>query len=267
MKTTAAGRPAPRSLVRRAALTGAGIGLALGVAAAYAPSIAYAETPAPSAAPAWSAASVPVPTDADFRDCPALPTGVDPARWRCEVHSVASKLRIGSVDLPALAPITMTHGEGPLPDGSEGQVWGSMHSAPTAVPGGLLGTPAADRIPLLGLTLQPEYGGRFDAYTGRMSLRFRLRSPLLPAGCAIGAGAPADFRLKRSGPSQWISQHPPVIKFSAYDDSFTAPAAGDCGPLTDLLDQRLGLPAASGNRMTYDAVYTFRMYDRLTTGH
>ena len=79
---------------------------------------------------------------------------------------------------------------------------------------------------------EPEYGGRSDFYTGRFSLRFRLLSPLLPRTCAIGADAPIDLRLKRSGPSQWISQDPPVIKFSAYDDTFPAPAAAHCGPLT-----------------------------------
>ncbi|MFF9085828.1 hypothetical protein ACF1BE_05340 [Streptomyces sp. NPDC014991] len=162
-----------------------------------------------------------------------------------------------------LAPITMTHAEGPLPDGSDGQEWGAMHSAPTAVPGGLTGTPMGERSPVLGLGMEPEYGGRSDFYTGQFSLRFRLVGPLLPHGCAIGASAPLDFRLKRSGPSRWVSQDPPVIEFSAYDDTFTAPAAEHCGPLTRALDRRLGLPATDGNLMSYDASYTFKTYDRL----
>jgi hypothetical protein len=163
----------------------------------------------------------------------------------------------------ALAPITMTHAEGPMPDGSNGQVWGAMHSSPTAIPGGLTGTPAGDRAAVLGLAIQPEYGGRSDFYTGRFSLRFRLLSPLLAHGCTIGASTPVDFRLKRSGPSTWVSQDPPVIKFSAYDDAFTAPGAEHCGPLTAPLNRRLGLPAAEGNLMTYDATYTFKTYDQL----
>jgi len=245
--------PQRPSLARRAARTLVGAAALAGLVAAYAPSIAHAQTPDVTMPPALT----------DFSDCPALPAGVDPAAWRCEIHLATPRLRVGAVDVPALGPITMTHAEGLLPDGTRAQVWGAMHSAPTAVPGGLLGTPAGAHSPLLGLTVQPEYGGRSDFYTGQFSLRFRLRSPLLPQGCTIGASAPVDFRLKRSGPSEWVSRTPPLVRFSAYDDTFTAPAAEGCGPLAGLLNQRLGLPASSGNLMTYDASYTFRTYDQL----
>ncbi|MGX1542256.1 hypothetical protein [Streptomyces adustus] len=180
------------------------------------------------------------------------------------MHTASPQLTMGKA-VVTLAPITMTHAEGPLPDGTDGQVWGAMHSAPTAVPGGLTGTSAGKDPRRLRLAIKPEYGGRSDFYTGQFSLRFRLLSPLLPQGCTIGANQPVDFRMKRSGPSQWVSQDPPLIKFSAYDDTFAAPAAEHCGPLTAPLNGRLGLPASSGNLMTYDATYTFRMYDQLST--
>ncbi|MFE0516885.1 hypothetical protein [Streptomyces sp. NPDC058964] len=252
MLNTTADGPRP-SLARRAAVTLAGAAALAGLAGMCAPGSAYAE---PGAATARSAA--------DFSDCPALPAGVDPAHWRCEVHTAAPQLTMGGVTA-TLAPITMTHAEGPMPDGTNGQVWGAMHTAPTAVPGGLNGSAAGEHSRQLRLAIKPEYGGRSDFYTGQFSLRFRLLSPLLPQGCTIGASAPIDFQLKRSGPSQWVSQDPPLIKFSAYDDAFAAPAAEDCGPLTGPLNRRLGLPASSGNLMTYDATYTFRMYDQLPT--
>ncbi|MFD9095867.1 hypothetical protein [Streptomyces collinus] len=85
----------------------------------------------------------------------------------------------------------------------------------------------------------------------------------MPRTCAIGTGEPVDFQVKRSGPSKWVSQDPPVIEFSAYDDTFSAPAPEHCGPLTGFLGRRLGLPAATGNLLSYDASYTFRTYDRL----
>ncbi|MFD5813067.1 hypothetical protein [Streptomyces sp. NPDC127038] len=239
------------SLARRAALTLAGAAALTGLVGAYTPNHAWAE-----------GSSTATPAAADFSDCPALPAGADPSRWRCEVHTAAPLLTIGKIHV-ALAPITMTHAEGPMPDGTPGQVWGAMRSTPTPVPGGLTGTAAGDRAGLLRLAIQPVYGGRSDFYTGQFSLRLRLSSPLLAHGCTIGASAPLDFRLKRSGPSVWISQDPPVIEFSAYDDSFTAPAAEHCGPLTPALDRRLGLPAPTGNLMTYDATYTFRTYDGL----
>ncbi|WP_459750037.1 hypothetical protein [Streptomyces sennicomposti] len=228
--------------------------LLAGVAAVGAPGVAHS---APAAGPRA------VTDYTDYTDCPALPEGVDPARWRCEVHTAAPKLTMGKVTL-TLAPITMTHAEGPLPDGTDGGVWGGMHSTPTVVPGGLTGTPAGGHAPAPGLAIRPEYGGRSDFYTGRLSLRFRLLSPLLPHGCVIGASEPVDFQVKRSGPSKWVSQDPPVIEFSAYDDTFAAPAPEHCGPLTGFLGRRLGLPAATGNLLSYDALYTFRTYDRLS---
>ncbi|MEV8038677.1 hypothetical protein [Streptomyces sp. NPDC086182] len=250
LNTTTDGRSP--SLARRAALTLAGATALTGLAGAYTPSSAHSE-PLSTTTQAT-----------DFSDCPALPAGADPARWRCEVHSAAPQLTMGKVTV-ALAPITMTHAEGPMPDGTKAQVWGAMHSTPTALPGGLTGTSADEHSRLLRLAIKPEYGGRSDFYTGQFSLRLRLLSPLLSHRCAIGASAPVDFQLKRSGPSEWVSQDPPVIKFSAYDDVFTAPAAEECGPLTVPLNRRLGLPAPSGNLMTYDATYTFRMYDQLPT--
>ncbi|MFJ4800039.1 hypothetical protein [Streptomyces murinus] len=248
-KSTAAGagsgpvrRSAPvRRLPARRAAAVAGAAVLAGTAAVCAPGVAVA-------APRAAASAVPT---TDFRDCPPLPAGADPARWRCEVHTAAPVLTIGKVTV-RLAPITMTHAEGPLPDGGDGQVWGAMHSTPTSVPG------------VRGLAIQPEYGGRSDFYTGTFSLRFRLLGHLLAPGCTIGATAPVDFQLKRSGPSTWVSQDPPLIEFSAYDDTFAAPAAERCGPHAPLVNHRLGLPAAEGNLMTYDASYTFKTYDRLT---
>ncbi|MFF9126508.1 hypothetical protein ACF09J_24940 [Streptomyces sp. NPDC014889] len=251
LETTADG-PRP-SLARRAAVTLAGAAALTGLAGVYTPGFAYAEPSAPTAQ-----------FPADFSDCPALPTGADPARWKCEVHTAAPQLTIGKVTV-TLAPITMTHAEGPMPDGTDGQVWGAMHSAPTAIPGGLTGTAAGEHVRLTRLAVKPEYGDRSDFYTGQFSLRLRLLSPLLPQGCTVGASEPVDFQMKRPSPSQWVSQDPPLIKFSAYDDTFAAPAAEHCGPLTGPLNRRLGLPASSGNLMTYDATYTFRTYDQLPT--
>ncbi|MEV7523147.1 hypothetical protein [Streptomyces sp. NPDC091371] len=205
----------------------------------------------------------------DFGDCPAIPAGVDAARWKCEVLTATGSLTLGSRTLPELAPMTITHAEGPLPDGTNGQVWGALRSAPTAVPGGILGGPAGDRNPRLALSLQPEYGGRSDFYSvgenmGLFTLRFRAVSPALPDGCVIGGGeTPVEIRLKRAGKSEWISKNPPVIKFAAYDNAFTAPPATGCGPLGGLVNDRLGLPAATGNSIALSAHYTFKTYDQL----
>ncbi|WP_329381344.1 hypothetical protein OG625_17115 [Streptomyces sp. NBC_01351] len=248
----------PQATLRR---TAAGIAFAavLGAAAFTATGTAEAaEAPAPSAAPAY-----------DFSDCPAIPAGVDATHWKCEVLTATGSLTLGNRTLPELAPMTITHAEGPLPDGSKGQVWGALRGGPTTVPGGILGGPAGAHNPRMALSLQPEYGGRSDFYSvgnnmGLFTLRFRAVSPALPDGCVIGGGdTPIEFRLKRSGSSQWISKTPPIIKFDAYDDTFTVPAATDCGPLGGLLNTRLDLPAATGNSITLSAHYTFKTYDQL----
>ncbi|MFF2997172.1 hypothetical protein ACFVTC_21830 [Streptomyces sp. NPDC057950] len=280
MEITAGKRP---SAVRRGA---AGLALAAALATtitATAGSHADAATPtttvtvAADAVPA-SAAGVATTADIaageppvvpyDFGDCPDIPAGVDAARWKCEVLTATGSLTLGSRRVPELAPMTVTHAEGPLPDGTDGQVWGALRSTSTSVPGGLLGTGTTGHGPLPALALRPEYGGRSDFYStgnnmGLFTLRFRVLSPLLPHGCVIGGDTPVELRLRRAGDSEWVSQDPPVIRFDAYDDTFTAPAPVGCGPLGRLVDDRLGLPRATGNAITLSARYTFRTYDRL----
>ncbi|MET9606539.1 hypothetical protein ABZZ17_15905 [Streptomyces sp. NPDC006512] len=235
-------------------------GLALAAAAVLTLTGAAGASAAPAPAPAPSY---------DFSGCPALPSDVDPARWKCELHTASGSLRLGGRDVPALAPMTLTFAEGPMPDGSPGQVWGSLRSAPSPVPGGLLGHASADRSPLLGLSLQPEYGGRSDFYSvgdsmGFFTLRYRVLSPLLPRDCVIGGGdTPVEIRLKRVGDSERVSKNPPVIKYAATDTAFGVPAATGCGPMTRLVNDRLGLPAAAGNRITLAGEYTYKTYDQL----
>ncbi|MEU1532585.1 hypothetical protein [Streptomyces fagopyri] len=229
---------------------------------------ANTSTTATVATTAGAATAAPPAVPYGFGDCPAIPAGVDAARWKCEVLTATGSLTLGSRTVPELAPMTLTHAEGPLPDGSDGQVWGALRSASTPVPGGLLGTGTPGHGPLLPLALRPEYGGRSDFYStgnslGLFTLRFRALSPLLPHGCVIGGDAPVELRLRRAGDSEWESQDPPVIRFDAYDDTFTAPAAVGCGPLGRLVDDRLGLPRTAGNAITLSARYTFRTYDRL----
>ncbi|MEU6256363.1 hypothetical protein [Streptomyces sp. NPDC047043] len=204
-----------------------------------------------------AAAAEPATPTYDFSDCPEIPAGVDAAQWKCEVLTATGSLTLGSRTLPELAPMIVTHAEGPMPDGSEGQIFGALRSAPTRVPGSL---PS--------LSLQPEYGGRSDFYSvgnslGLFTMRFRVQSPLLPHDCTVGRDTPVELRLQRAGDSEWVSKNPPVVRFDAYDDTFSAPAATGCGPLNRLVNHRLGLPRATGNAIRLSATYTFKTYDQL----
>lgn len=252
---------------RRTGRVTAGVGavaaaVALLAAAAQAPALAQgAGEPADPAPDVFS--------HVDYGDCPTgLPAGVDRSKWRCEVTVGYAHFKLGGIAVPDMKPITLTHAEGPLPDGTSGQVFGTLRADATPVPGGLLGR--GDRNPLLGLAVRPEYGGYADFLgtgtdKGALDMRFRLVSPLLGERCTIGTDArPVALHLKKDGPSTWLSQDPPLVRFSAYDRTPTVPAATGCGPLTHLVNKRFGLPAGTGeSSVTYTAYYTFKTYDRL----
>jgi hypothetical protein len=184
----------------------------------------------------------------------------------------------GSLGIGDLAAIgvhltAVTHAEGRMPDGSSGQVFGGFRAAPAEVPGGLLGL-GGGRLSGLPqqvgprLTLQPTAVGPIDflSPSGAAPLSFRLAGPFLGRDCAIGStSAPVDVALARvPGSAGWISQDPPVMKFDAADTTFALPAGQGCGFLGPFLDQRLGLPSASGrNKLSVTAYYSFKTYDKL----
>ena len=209
-------------------------------------------------APARSA-TAPVPTPESlapaYADCPQdLPAGADRAKWRCEVTIAYGHVKLGGIDLPDIKPITLVHAEGPLPDGTFGQVMGTVRAEPTPVPGAP------------GLSVRAEYGGYADFLSsGAMDLKFRLVSPFLDRACAIGTdGNPVKLRLSKDAPSTWLSQDPPLVRFPAHDDTFTTPAATRCGPLGRAINDRFALPAASGDSLAaFTVYYTFKTYDRL----
>jgi hypothetical protein len=201
------------------------------------------------------------PASFDFQDCPPLPAGAKPDRWRCEVLVATGRFQLGKVAVPAVAPITVTHAEGPLPDGTTGQVFGALRAERTDVPGGLLrrhGT--GGHNPLLHLGLRTEYAGYADLVDRSViDVRLRLINPLLGPRCVIGD--PIRLTLSRDGSSEWLSQNPPLIRFRLYDRSFALPAASGCGTLGGLVNRRFGLPSAAGaNEVYFTAYYTFKTY-------
>jgi hypothetical protein len=209
-------------------------------------------------------AEPPPPSTFDFRDCPRLPAGADPSAWRCEVQVATGRLRLGGVDLGDLAPMTVTFAEGPWPDGTHGQVFGSLRSDPTPVPGGLLGV--GGHNPWNGLAVRVAYAGYFDGYNrSEMDVTVRVLSPLSGRHCAIGSGKdPVRLRIQRSGPAEWISREPPLVKVVGYERTFALPRSSGCGPLRHVVDRRFGLPAAAGtSALELTSHYTFRYYAQM----
>jgi hypothetical protein len=259
------------SISRRPLLVAAAVAAATTVAAALAvvapvligrgerkavPAVRYATTVA-----ARTDSPDPQPGLFDFRDCPPLPGGAQPDRWRCEVLVATGRFQLGEVVVPATAPITVTHAEGPLPDGTTGQVFGALRAGRTDIPGGLLRRHGpGGHNPLLHLGLRTEYAGYADLVDQSVvDVRLRLVNPMLGRRCVIGD--PLRLTLSRDGDSEWLSRNPPLIRFRLYDRSFALPAASGCGPLRGLVDRRFGLPsAADANEVYFTAYYTFKMY-------
>jgi len=189
----------------------------------------------------------------DYSDCPALPAGLDPAAWRCEVHLASGQATFGDVTT-AIPALRLTHAEGKLPDGTTGQIWGGLRSGSTVIPG-------------TAVRLRVRYGGYADLVgngpdPGGVYMEFALSGPLLAPGCTIGTdAAPVKTHMSRVGPTNILSTDPPVIAFTLQDSNVAMPAAQRCGPFGGLLNRRFGLPSTA--TVTLDAMYSYKYYDQI----
>jgi len=211
------------------------------------------------AAPA-AARPNPLPTDPsafDFSDCPTLPAGLNPAGWRCEVHLATGEITVGRVSLRNV-PLRLVHAEGPLPGGESGQIFGSLQSPPVVVPRGGAGGHR--------LIVQVRYGGYADLIgngpdPGGLYLLLAVSGPGLGTGCTIGTlSEPIKTHAVRVGDTVTIPTDPPIKVFTMQDSAFTVPAAANCHGHERQVDDRFGLPSASGNTMTLHAEYTYQLY-------
>jgi len=198
----------------------------------------------------------------DYSDCPQLPAGVDPAKWRCEVLVGEGTATIGGAAVP-FDFTRVTHAEGPMPDGAPGQVFGGFRAARLPVPGRQSGDGRGPKLWIQPhLTVPPD----FYSQTGAMSLTFQLTGPRLGDHCTIGTtAAPVQVAAARvPGTAQWLSQDPPVITFQVLDQTFSTPRVSGCGPAAAELNRRFGLPSPSGeNQLSGTAFYSFKTYDQL----
>lgn len=198
----------------------------------------------------------------DYSDCPQLPAGADPAKWRCEVLVAEGTATIGGATLP-FDFTAVTHAEGPMPDGTPGQVFGGFRAARLPVAGRQSGDGRGPKLWMQPhLTVAPD----FYSQTGAMSLTFQLTGPRLGDHCSIGTdAAPVQVAAARiPGTTQWLSQDPPIITFQVLDQTLAVPEVSGCGRAAEQLNRRFGLPSPSGaNRLTGTAFYSFKTYDQL----
>ena len=203
---------------------------------------------------------VPDPTDPasyDFSDCPTLPPSLEAATWRCEVHLATAELTVGPNRISGI-PMRLVHAEGQMPDGSTGQIFGTLQSPPTVVP--------VDRIRGHRVTVQVRYAGYADLIgngpdPGGLYLMLAVRGSGLGDHCTIGTLAnPIRTHASRVGATTTIPTDPPIRQFTLQDTSFAVPAASGCHGNDRRVDALFGLPAVSGNVLTLQAAYTYRMY-------
>ncbi|MGW7519643.1 hypothetical protein ACWGJ2_29045 [Streptomyces sp. NPDC054796] len=192
--------------------------------------------------------------DGRFASCPTrseLPSGADPAQWRCEAVVATGHLRLGSAEVPISEPMTVTHAEGRI-DGEFHQVFGGLEAAALRVPG----TP---------LSVTPGYGGSFDFLSdeermGELDMVFGLSGPGLPRTCSIGSGAePIGLVL------QAVGEPAPGEMPGIEDQRFALPRTSGCGPYGRVLDRLLELPSPSGqNSIHLDGTRFIRAYTELS---
>lgn len=202
---------------------------------------------------AQPAAAEPLPTF-DFADCPALPEGADPARWRCEVLMSTGTMRFGNLAEQPMGAMRLTFAENGM-DEEFAQAFGALRAEPTRVPG----LPRTD--------MRIEYAGFADFLSdgdrmGEQHLKIRLISPFLPHTCTVGSNQdPIRFRpIRTSGPDV-VSTNPRVLRFTIEDTEFAVPRARGCGVFNGLVNKRLGLPAPAGtNVITLNTLVGLKNY-------
>lgn len=204
---------------------------------------------------AQPAAAEPLPTF-DFADCPALPEGADPARWRCEVLMSTGTIRFGNLAEQQLGAMRLTFAEGEL-DGEFAQVFGALRAEPARVPG-------------TRMDMRIEYAGFADFLSdgdrmGEQHLKIRVISRFLPDTCTIGSNRdPIRFRpIRTSGPDV-VSTNPRILRFTIEDTEFAVPKARGCGVLNGLVNKRFGLPAPAGtNAITLNTLVGLKDYTEI----
>ncbi|GIJ51709.1 hypothetical protein Val02_85950 [Virgisporangium aliadipatigenens] len=198
------------------------------------------------------AASPEVPIFA-FDDCPAIPAGADPTRWRCEEMHASGTIRLGTVTVPIA--LKTTHAEGRLPDDPQTRfIFGALRADPVRIPG------------RSAITVAPEYAGHIDFVAGPpmaeiLHLRYRVRGRHVAGNCAIGTTTdPIVVVGEIVGERVPVQEEPLVLRFAVVDDDLAVPVSYGCGAFGGLVDRRFGLP--SDGELALTVYFSVRTYDR-----
>lgn len=204
------------------------------------------------AAPASAEAA---PVSFSYADCPdSLPVGADPGNWICDDIVIGGgTMKIGSIEQKLTKPISMTVQSGYDPaTGETRNIFVKMRSQQETVPGGVLGVPGTENIPLLGLKEKTQYAGNFSlgftesgGYGSTIDLRVKIINTLLGNTCYIGSKT-EPIKLNLTGDNDTIKWYDDALGMTMNDTSFAAPGTSGCGLFGGIANVRAGLPSASG---------------------
>ncbi|MFD0684474.1 hypothetical protein [Actinomadura fibrosa] len=211
--------------------------------------------PAAVALGAAPASAENAPVSFSYADCPdSLPVGADPGDWICNNIVIAGgTMKIGSIEQKITKPISMTVQTGYVPaTGQNRNIFVKLRSQPETVPGGALGIPGTEDVPLMKLEAQTKYVGNFTlgqteagGIASTIDLRIKAINTLLGNDCYIGSKA-EPVKLNLLSDDSTITWYDDALGMTMKDTTFAAPGTSGCGLLGGFANVRSGLPAASG---------------------
>jgi hypothetical protein len=215
----------------------------------------------------------------NFSQCPALPTGDDPAFFACFlIHITGGVLDLGNSHQVINKTINISFGQGADPSGNTVFLIGTLKTRPMPVLGGIFLDPLVNNIvgtdPNLQLSVRPVQVTQAPDPTGNTALFIsqviRAINPVFGSTCRVGTTqtplvldptfgttSPPPPNQPESGHVDSIEQvgNELVIIGTVVDNAFAAPSAAGCGPsdsLNNVVNEVGGLPSPAG---TNNAVF------------
>ena len=209
----------------------------------------------------------------NFKACPTLPSGDQPANFLCVlIHIVGGELAMGNSVQVINRNILVPFAEGTDSSGNTVLLPGVLTASPMPVLGGIFLTPLANSAtqsdPNLQLSVEPVGVGIALDPTGAtaaiISQKIQAINPIFGKQCFVGTNHepivvdPTFGTTNPPPPNQPISGHIDAIQTigheivilgTAVDNAFFAPGAESCGPvhsLTKIVDEVGGLPSPKG---------------------
>lgn len=200
-----------------------------------------------------------VPSAADFKNCPTLPTGSVKLLWTCvSISMIGGTMKIGSLNQTITDPIQINVAVGPQ-NGKITTIMGKMSGSAMQVPTGI-NFPGFDTV---GVEVTQAGTMKMDGLMpSEIPLKVHVIHWILGPVCYIGSDSDpmrikptmSNLRLENMSGTQ-------VIRTDVSDSTFAVPGAAGCGLFNGMVNDMAGLPSAAGNNsMTMDTVIQMQNY-------